>query len=306
MNATQNDDDRYSRLLDGFVAGDLNLPARRELFAWLDGDPWRWRRCALALSEVRELEQALHDWTAEASKPGVGARATADRPNDESDEVPSHLQATAAPPALTTFRGANRRPAHVGRKRGERVAMAASILLAFGVGVAVRGTTLDAPRPFVIADGDAAGDGVGASDDRHSTTADVFDNVAATHGQSGSQADSPGRREVPSAAKAGPSATVSSATVPSATVPSATVPGKPASTADKPATRSRDRNDENLVAANRATAGPIPAYVRSQLERRGYRVDSQHALVPVALPDGRRVMLPVDKLQLSYVGLRSY
>ena len=43
-----------------------------------------------------------------------------------------------------------------------------------------------------------------------------------------------------------------------------------------------------------------------QLERRGYRVDSRHRVIPVSLPDGRRAMLPVDQLQVSYVGQRAY
>lgn len=50
----------------------------------------------------------------------------------------------------------------------------------------------------------------------------------------------------------------------------------------------------------------LPPYVRSQLEKHGYRVDSRHALVAVALPNGRSVKIPVDQLQFSYVGQRSY
>ncbi len=56
----------------------------------------------------------------------------------------------------------------------------------------------------------------------------------------------------------------------------------------------------------REAGDPLPPYVRSQLEKLGYRVDSQHKLVAVALPNGSSVKLPLDQLQLRYVGPRSY
>jgi hypothetical protein len=50
----------------------------------------------------------------------------------------------------------------------------------------------------------------------------------------------------------------------------------------------------------------IPAYVRSQLERRGYQVDSRRQFVSVSLPGGRKATLPVERWNLSYVGNRVY
>ena len=50
----------------------------------------------------------------------------------------------------------------------------------------------------------------------------------------------------------------------------------------------------------------IPDYVRSQLERRGYRVNSRPNVVSVAFPDGHNEDLPVNQVQFSYVGQRSY
>lgn len=50
----------------------------------------------------------------------------------------------------------------------------------------------------------------------------------------------------------------------------------------------------------------IPEYVRSQLERRGYRIDSQPSVVSVALPNGDNVELPINHVQFSYVGQQSY
>lgn len=50
----------------------------------------------------------------------------------------------------------------------------------------------------------------------------------------------------------------------------------------------------------------IPEYVRSQLERRGYRVNSQPSVVSVAFPNGENVEVPVNRVQFSYVGQQSY
>lgn len=51
---------------------------------------------------------------------------------------------------------------------------------------------------------------------------------------------------------------------------------------------------------------PIPAYVRSQLEKRGYRVESRRSDVSIVFPDGKHLNLPVDEVQFSYIGQRSY
>lgn len=55
-----------------------------------------------------------------------------------------------------------------------------------------------------------------------------------------------------------------------------------------------------------ALGDAVSPYLRSQLERRGYQVISRPARLPVVLPDGRRVTVPVDQLQLNYVGQRTY
>jgi hypothetical protein len=82
----------------------------------------------------------------------------------------------------------------------------------------------------------------------------------------------------------------------------------PNASADSPAPAT-DRTEPRNVAhapAEREADDSLPPYVRSQLEKHGYRVDSQHKLVAVALPDGRSVKVPLDQLQFRYVGRRSY
>ena len=46
----------------------------------------------------------------------------------------------------------------------------------------------------------------------------------------------------------------------------------------------------------------VPGYVRAQWERQGYQVDERRRLVSVVLDDGRRVSIPVDEVELEYVG----
>lgn len=210
-------------LIDRLAAGELEDAARRELFAWLDGEPRRWRRCALALLEARELDQALADWKAEIPRtPPVRRVGTAH--HVERDRLAPHTP--------------RRRLVHA-------LALAASLLLAFGLGVGARGFWRE---PSSIA----------------ARTSPEHKSDTATSAGSLVSAGEP--------KKVSPAGHTS--------VPEASASNHPA----------RDL---------------IPPYVRSQLQRRGYEVESRHALVPAVLPDGRRVMLPVDQFQLRYVGHRT-
>jgi hypothetical protein len=46
----------------------------------------------------------------------------------------------------------------------------------------------------------------------------------------------------------------------------------------------------------------FPAQLREALRRAGYRVRQSHDLVPVPVQDGRHAILPVDQLDIHYVG----
>ncbi|MBX6312376.1 MAG: hypothetical protein IRY99_05570 [Isosphaeraceae bacterium] len=50
----------------------------------------------------------------------------------------------------------------------------------------------------------------------------------------------------------------------------------------------------------------LPEYVRLQWERRGYRVEQNRRLIAMDLDDGRRLAIPVDEVQLHYVGHPAY
>jgi hypothetical protein len=197
-------------LIDRLAAGELDEPSRRQLLAWLDRDPVHWRRCALALLEAREIEQAFAAWHGEPGKSAV------------------------KPP----------RPSETRRPRSRAIlVLAASILVAFCLGLFARGLAI-APVSSVV--------GV-PHPSSHQTPADVTEN----------------------------------STPPDPIQPPDTLP-------------------DQMVAAAPVPAGSIPPYVRSQWERHGYELISHPARLPVVLPDGRRVTVPVDQLQLNYVGRRTY
>lgn len=71
----------------------------------------------------------------------------------------------------------------------------------------------------------------------------------------------------------------------------------------------RAANDIQLPAADDwlvAEPSAMPSEVRRALERMGHRVQQRRELVPYRLQDGRRVMVPVDRVEVQPVGNRSY
>jgi hypothetical protein len=60
----------------------------------------------------------------------------------------------------------------------------------------------------------------------------------------------------------------------------------------------------SATSPNEAAPPAIPDYVRSQMERQGYRVGGGRKVIEVALEDGRRVAVPVDTVSYRYVGQR--
>ncbi len=71
-----------------------------------------------------------------------------------------------------------------------------------------------------------------------------------------------------------------------------------------PGPRERFRLASQRLAPPPAEPGPpiVPDYLRSRLERQGYRLEQAPGLAAVELNDGRRVVVPVEKVQVRYVG----
>ena len=118
-----NEQTNHADLIDRLAAGELDDAVRHDLFAWLDREPSRWRRCALALLEARELEQALGAWQTETPRPTV--------------RLP-------------------REPAVPMARRSTFFALAAAVLMAFSLGILARGF-FAAPAPRVVETPNLAG-----------------------------------------------------------------------------------------------------------------------------------------------------
>jgi hypothetical protein len=61
----------------------------------------------------------------------------------------------------------------------------------------------------------------------------------------------------------------------------------------------RDRLDEQWL---KSLPSAIPEQVLQALQRSGYQVQTHESLMPLPLKDGRRLVLPVDQVELKYVG----
>jgi hypothetical protein len=76
----------------------------------------------------------------------------------------------------------------------------------------------------------------------------------------------------------------------------------PGSSFDLPAVE-RENVDQQWL---QSVPAAIPENVLQALSRTGYQIQQQRELVPVPLQDGRRLMVPVDQVELHYVGNRAY
>ena len=130
-----NDETNHAVLIDRLAAGELDEAARRDLVVWLDREPSRWRRCALALLEARELEEAFGG----SARAGVGVGGGAGM---------GEWQLGLSKPVARLTRPSAARPF----RRGAVFALAASIVVAFSLGVFTRGVFVaPAPRSVEVA-----------------------------------------------------------------------------------------------------------------------------------------------------------
>jgi hypothetical protein len=61
----------------------------------------------------------------------------------------------------------------------------------------------------------------------------------------------------------------------------------------------RDRIDENWL---RSLPGALPPDVVQALRRSGHAVQQSRQLLPMPLEDGRRLVVPIDQVDVHYVG----
>ena len=232
--------------LDLLVDGELGESARRDLLTRLDARPSGWRRCAMAFLEAQCWRQECRDF----------ARGT-------TSELP-------------TPRVAARRSFPFGGG-GTILAMAASFLIALGLGLMVR----DMWRP---------GSPKGLKPIH----------VAA--------ATPPSEKPVPVPllAKDLPPTDVQRPDSPSGPWQVVTVDtdGRPggSGTIRVPAIESNNFDEQWL----RSLPAAMPGDVRQALQRTGHRVRQHRQLVPLPMKDGRRLVVPVDQFEVYYLGNPAY
>lgn len=217
----QFDSDDLGHELDLLIDGELSDDRRRELLLRLENTGDGWRRCALAFLESQAWRETLR----------LGADILA------IETAPPVSMLAARPAAASTW----------SRSGGKWFALAASVALAFGLGVMSR---------------------------------------------SASQAPSIAQQPM----RAGHNCSRSA-------VEQATGGARAASDEHEPVeTETSEFWLAGSTDSDGALASTVPADLREQLEESGHRFEQRQELWPVELQDGRRAILPVERLDIRYVG----
>ncbi|MBX3411872.1 MAG: hypothetical protein KF708_04080 [Pirellulales bacterium] len=227
--------------LERLVDGELELAAQQQLLQRLEQVPEGWRRCALAFLESQALARELSLPTTRPSDTPVLAGITI---ND----------ATAQPTVAPVQR----------QKRVSPVfALAASFLIAFGLGLALRGTILHDP---------STGGVPLAESEAESASGDPVAQAAAPPLEHARPVQiSPAPSDLKNASPSGaPIRLVGS--------------------------------DKDGRPAGMPRRSLIPPQVRRALERMGHRVEEHLEMLPIELEDGSQGYVPAERIELHYIG----
>lgn len=285
MNAMRADKEH---LLDLLVDGELDEADRRELLLWCQRDPEGWRRCALAFLEAQNWSRELASMGEPAASVGEpealasGLCGSALLSNEAEADASGSPGSIASKNASAATRFAPR-----WKVVGWSLAMAASFLVSFVLGLWVRGGRLQsassetgAAPANMVAGQKAAGPEFAERDFIDKLRRDALDggadpaHIAATR----SQADLGRVRLVVD----GPNGSNDEIQLP-------VVEGGEA--------------DADFL---RNQPAVIPLEVQRVLERMGHRVQQRRELVPLRMQDGRRLIVPVDEVEVRPVGNRAY
>jgi hypothetical protein len=250
-------DGELSVLMDRLVCGELDELVRGRLLEWLEADPRRWRACGLAFLEAQTWSQALGHWP--LHEPGNSL--TLNQFGSESSRRPAVCDGstgrTGAVPAASV-------PALERRMAIRRALIAAAVVVAFGLGLALREFVDPSKPPH---DRPVAGAATSGADDQS----------AAQENRDVPQTEEPllASLDVQAGGRFGVTAPIRIPVVPAGS----------------------DIGEDQ--AARRLAE--IPEYVRQQWERRGYKVSLERRYVFARLPDGRRVAVPVEQFHVNPV-----
>ncbi|MBC8872495.1 MAG: hypothetical protein H8E44_23935 [Planctomycetes bacterium] len=234
------DDQRFDRLVDG----ELSPKEYNDLLRSLDQQPDGWRRCALAFIEAQALRQELGGLVGEAPMPSQPASLS--------------VHETKQP-----------------RRWPGLVAIAASFLLAFGLGVMFRGGW-----PGV----DLDTEGMSIAEDERPESPDPLDREADIVRTPTPKVDQPGQHR-------GNVRLVFDR------------PDGSGSEAFEAPLYDYSREHEWMLSNDRFQ---VPPEVRRILQRMGREVRSDQQVVPLETEDGQRVLIPFRQLEITPVGGHRY
>jgi len=240
MNAFPITDQILDRLVDGELAGE----EYRDVVARLELEPDGWRRCALAFLEAQA-------WGRDIVAPAREVRPAKITPSEAKPAAASDTNWSAL-----------------------LLAMAASFLLAFGLGWGIGGRGGDAnpggpPTTANIAELPAVKPVAKPPDD---------------------PIDPPGERPTPVAHRQEPNQGEITLLLEDAA-------GKQ-SEMQLPVVEVNSADD----IARSLTTSALPARIREAIERSGHRVVRQQQVIPVQLQDGRQLMMPVEEVRVVPIG----
>ncbi len=231
--------------LDLLVDGELEEAERHELLTRLDGQPDGWRRCAMAFLEAQCWRQECTDF--------LGKAAVA-----------------APPPQGRAIPAPGRRERRLVERAATPLAMAASFVIALGLGWMVQGMRRTGPAPALLPE-PIAQSGLDAQ------TAEP------------ANPPTPERPQRPVAPRSPWQMVTLAANGPD---------GDRGQTIHLPACEQQhlDRHwPGGLPSA-------LPCDLLESLQRAGYRVRRHRELLPVDMQDGRRLVVPVEQVEVEYVG----
>ena len=258
--------------LDLLVDGELSASQQQDLLRRLEQEPGAWRRCALAFLEAQCWKRELAS---------LRRAPEAELPPGPAAKTPASVRPVPRLPAAS--------PSSAGwlrRHSPTALAMAASFLVALVVGWSAW-PRLRAPSPSVPAGNEIVkNDPVVPAAPRTAVSPTVIPHGAAVQTVS-TQAEAP--REL--------------ANSPWQMVNVSVPNGQQGNRSIRVPAIPRDRLDENWV---RSMPQAMPPEVLQALERMGHRVTESRHLVPVPLEDGRRLVVPVDQVDVHYVGNKAY
>jgi hypothetical protein len=261
-----------NRVLDRLVDGELSQADRHELLAMFEDEPGAWRRCALAFLEAQNWRWQLGQMAAEPIVAQAAAQARRD--------------------GALALLGKNRRAFW-----GLCLSLAASLLVAFGLGT--RFPTVGRHQLTTAPAGSDAGSNPPAAlaksnDNAPGDTPAVAQPETIAHAAGNHLEPSDGSEEN------SPWKTVTLAA------------------ADDAGNNNADHQIELRVRDDLATdesgveellsrdQSPLPMALVKQLEQEGWRVSRERHLVPVDLADGRRIIVPIEQVDIHQPELAQY